>query len=276
MKSERLKLFLLLAITMTAQVFAARQTAAAQTAPQQAMASPKATVVTMTECEGVNNCATWSFLGTQGNGKWPSGEEGNLTVEHFDADSVVIRRSDSTGNSAGYTAVYTGKRHGNNVGGEFTASWPGHENTTGNWYATIETNAKGLPRMMWHCTVNHTTLVWTWNGEHYTASDGDTGASMPGMALNVIRFTPQSVVLRRIQTGATADLDGRISSEGNSIEGNGVWHSQGNTWSGPFKMFWGTAKPADCSAPPQSAQQSVIVVRPVVACIPWFFGVICN
>src|SRR5206468_1623038 len=43
--------------------------------------SQAAVPVTMTECEGVNNCATWTFLGSQGNGQWPSGEIANLTVE---------------------------------------------------------------------------------------------------------------------------------------------------------------------------------------------------
>lgn len=42
------------------------------------------TPVTMTECEGVNNCATWTFLGTQGNGQWPTGETANLSVERYD------------------------------------------------------------------------------------------------------------------------------------------------------------------------------------------------
>jgi len=102
-----------------------------------------ASPVTMTECEGVNNCATWTFLDTQGNGQWPSGEIANLSVERYDNDSVVIRRADSTGPSAGLTAVYTGTRHGDRVGGDFTSSWPGHwNNKSGNWYATIETTTQ--------------------------------------------------------------------------------------------------------------------------------------
>jgi hypothetical protein len=68
-------------------------------------------LVTMTECEGVNNCAAWTFLGPQGNGQWPSGEVANLTVARADADSVEIHRADSTGSAAGLTAVYKGVRH---------------------------------------------------------------------------------------------------------------------------------------------------------------------
>lgn len=116
---------------------------------QKAAQAPKSQVaapVTMTECEGVNNCATWTFLGAQGNGQWPSGEIANLTVERSDNDSVVIRRADSSGSSAGLTAVYTGTRHGDRVGGEFTSPWPGHwESKGGNWYATLEKAPRALP-----------------------------------------------------------------------------------------------------------------------------------
>jgi hypothetical protein len=84
----------------------------------QIQAKPESAVpVTMNECEGINNCATWTFLGGQGNGQWPSGNVANLNVEHLDANNIVIHRADSTGASAGLTARYTGTRHGENIGG---------------------------------------------------------------------------------------------------------------------------------------------------------------
>jgi hypothetical protein len=96
--------------------------------------SKAAAPVTMTECEGTNNCATWTFLGKQGNGRWPSGEVANLSVESLDGDNVVIRRADSTGPSVGLIAVYKGIRHDDRVGAEFTSSWPGHwENKAGSF-----------------------------------------------------------------------------------------------------------------------------------------------
>jgi len=103
--------------------------------------------VTMTECEGKDNCATWTFLGAQGNGQWPSGETANLTVERYDEGSVVIRRADSTGASAGLTAVYTGTRTGDRVGGKVTSSWPVHwDSKTEYWYATVEKSPQGPAR----------------------------------------------------------------------------------------------------------------------------------
>jgi hypothetical protein len=119
--------------------------------------------VTMTECEGTDNCATWTFLGTQGNGQWPSGEMANLNVARFDNESVVIRRTDSVGSSAGLTAEYKGSRQGNRIGGDFTSSWPGHwSNKTGNWYATIDGAARSLPSEIRVCDFQRCG-TWTWN-----------------------------------------------------------------------------------------------------------------
>ena len=83
----------------------------------------------------------------------------NLSVERYDNDSVVIRRADSTGSCL--TAVYTGTRHGDRVGGEFTSSWPGHwDDKSGNWYATVEKSPTGPPRVMHFCARNCFTLMW--------------------------------------------------------------------------------------------------------------------
>src|SRR6202035_878231 len=56
-------------------------------------------IVTLTECEGVDNCATWTFLGNQGNGQWRTGEVANLYFESVKLNgdntaSVVIHRRD--------------------------------------------------------------------------------------------------------------------------------------------------------------------------------------
>src|ERR1700691_241897 len=96
--------------------------AIASVAPSQAATKSPTTPqtpspITMTECEGTNNCATWTFLGAQGIGQWPSGEISNLNVEHFDDNSVSIRRADPIGPSTGLTALYTGTRHGDRVAG---------------------------------------------------------------------------------------------------------------------------------------------------------------
>ena len=249
-----------------------------------APSKPKTAVpVTMTECEGTNNCATWTFLGAQGNGQWPSGEVANLSVERYDANSVVIRRADSTGSSAGLTAVYTGIRHDDRVGGDYTSSWPGHWNSkSGNWYATVERNPAGPPSVMHVCLANCGT--WTldkgppFNKPHY-------GSAASTTLVTVDSWTRESVIMNRTDTGSvpgTAILTGKLSSDGNSIVNGNIawtWHPCCGTGSGPFTAAWG---PAINTVPGSNAerdrgrpQQPVVILRPAIVCIPWFFSVVC-
>lgn len=229
--------------------------------------------VTMTECEGANNCATWTFLGTQGNGQWPSGETANLSVERVDAASVLIRRADSTGPSAGLTAVYKGTRNGDRIDGEYTSSWPGHwETKSGNWYATVGKAAQSPPTVMHWCVRCETglggTLVWE-NGHYRELND------VPGQTtiLTVESFTRQSVILHRTNSGlypGTAVLTGQISEQGDSIV-NGI-QRQPNGQTHPFRAAWGTAIN---TIPGTRGQEPVVVARPLV-CFSWFFTLVCE
>jgi len=230
--------------------------------------------VTMTECEGVNNCATWTFLGTQGNGQWPSGDIANLTVDTSDTSSVVIHRADSTGASAGLTATYTGTRHGGNVGGEFTSSWPGHwDKKEGNWYATI-VQPLTPPPVIQECDVNHTCGTWTWNNGHYDGVWVGVNAT-----LTVVSFTPQSVVIKRAdlppRVGFNYTFTGTISAQGDTIL-DGIWTGDPGSRqagvSGTFTASWGAALQNAAQAP---QPPPVVVVRPTV-CYPWFFGMVCE
>lgn len=234
----------------------------------------------MTECEGTNNCATWTFLGAQGNGQWPSGEVANLSVEHYDTDTVVIRRADSTGSSAGLTAVYTGTRHGDRIGGEFTSSWPGHwDKASGNWYATIKSIPQGLPATMRFCGPAHCGTL-TWNNGHYDAVYDDIqGQGSSTYTVELFNFKPEAVLINRVDKGdkggGTAVLTGRISPQGNSIVGGKITytHSDGTSVTNPYQLTWGTAYSAATRGTAQPQQQ--VVVRPIV-CYPWFFGIVCQ
>lgn len=225
-----------------------------QSAPKAVPSTPKpVSPVTMTECEGTNNCATWTFLGIQGNGQWPSGEIANLNVEHFDNDTVVIRRADSTGPSAGLTAIYSGTRHGERIGGEFTSSWPGHWNRmTGNWYATIGKAAQSPPSLMRVCDPNYSCGTWTWNNGHYDGVWGGGGAGPDGSqgviaTMTVERFSPDSVIIHRTdsnRSGFSYVYTGKISSQGDSVL-NGIWEGDPGTREagklGHFTATWGAA-----------------------------------
>ena len=233
------------------------------------------TPVTMTECEGTKACGTWTFLGSQGNGQWPSGETANLSVEHFDADSVVIRRADPTGPSAGLTAVYRGTRRGDRIEGEFTAAHPGREESvTGDWHATISKTPQNLPMLMHMCIRCESgmgaTLVWE-NG-HYRNVAALAGESE---IFTVESFTRESVILHRTDHGlheGEAILKGRISEQGNSIV-DGVQRWIGNPNSDhEFHAAWGDAI---STVPGSRAPDPVVIARPVV-CFPWFFTIVCQ
>jgi hypothetical protein len=249
----------------------------AQNATKAPTRPPAATPVTMTECEGVNNCATWTFLGSQGTGQWPSGNIASLTVDRYDNNSVVIRRADSTGASAGLSAVYTGTRHGDRVGGEYTSSWPGHwDNQSGNWYATVQ-KPQAPPPVMRVCDPNGACSTWTWNNGHYDGAWSNATATM-----TVVSFSPESVIIKRTDTGGRPGFfaytySGKISAQGNSIL-DGVWVGDPGTreagGSGHFTATWGAAL-ADNPAARPSPRTVVVPVAPVV-CIPWFFGVVCG
>ncbi len=254
------------------QIAPPRQSTAQAPARTQA-ASP----VTMTECEGTNNCATWTFLGTQGNGQWPSGEVANLTVENFSTDNVVIRRADSTGNSAGLTAVYRGTRHGNRIGGEYTSSWPGHwADQEGNWYATIGKAGGGPPSVMHWCAQHCST--WVWADGRYVGAGTTHPELTPDCGVTVESFTRESVVMHRTDCGqypGKAVLTGKISNQGNTIvNGTITWtyHPCCGLSSGVFNAAWGTAID---SIPGSDGPAPQVVVRPVV-CYPWFFGIVCE
>jgi hypothetical protein len=260
---------------LTTVLYSQNTPSAPKAAPAPSM-SQAAVPITMTECEGTNNCATWTFLGKQGNGQWPSGQIANLSVENFDADTVVIHRADSTGAAAGLTAVYNGTRHGDRIAGEFTSSWPGHFNSmSGNWSATIGKTPQSLPSMMRTCsTPSGTCWTWTWNHGHYDGVSSDSrNASMI-----MESFTPASVVMRvSIPPLCTTDCrytcvnQGKISSDGNRIIKGDTWDSRGDTYH--FNAVWGNAL-GDLHAP-GNPEQSRVVVRPVV-CFPWFFGIVCQ
>jgi hypothetical protein len=255
-----------------------------QSAPSARNAAPApptsraAVPVTMTECEGTNNCATWTFLGLQGNGQWPSGEVANLSVENFDAGTVVIRRADSTGSAAGLTAIYKGIRHGDRIGGELMSSWPGHwENKSGNWYATIGKATQGPPNLMHWCAAHCST--WEWVNGRYVGAGTPHPELNPGCGVTVESFTRESVIMHRTDCGPVpgkAVLTGQISSQGNTIvNGTITWtyHPCCGLATGTFNAAWGTAID---SIPGSDGPAPQMLVRPAAVCYPWFFTLICQ
>ncbi len=110
----------------------------------------------LTECEG-NQCApgheggcSWVFHGSEGTAQCRNGAAAKLVIQQFDADGILIRRTDLPNSSSyGVTAIYTGTLRGNHITGYGTWSWPGHwnnRNPSGRWFATVQEATKpGLP-----------------------------------------------------------------------------------------------------------------------------------
>jgi hypothetical protein len=65
----------------------------------------------------------WAFNGTEGTAS-PGGS--HLAIERFDSDTIVVRRVDQVGPTAGLTAVYTGSVQGTHISGTVQQSWPDH------------------------------------------------------------------------------------------------------------------------------------------------------
>jgi hypothetical protein len=226
---------------------------------------------TMTECEGVDNCATWTFLGVQGNGQWRSGEVANLYFQQVKVNddksvAVVIRRADSTGSSAGLTAVYNGTWRNGRIGGEFTSSWPGHwKEKSGNWYAMTEAPLS-LPSVMHLCVHDHC-LTYTWEDGHYTNYTNLQYQSGEKRVFTVKSFTRDSIVFYDTEYGSyplTAVWTAKISRESSSMADGTVITT---SWGGkptkdpapaPFKLAWGAALdllPGSDVEPRQRVQQ---------------------
>jgi enterochelin esterase-like enzyme len=115
-------------------------------------AAPAASLIkalsSMTECES-NQCTrghqggcTWAFHGYEGEMNCHNGATAKLVVQKYDADGIVIFRTDLASSfSYGLTAVYTGTLRGNLITGYGTWSWPGHwnnRNPSARWSATLQ------------------------------------------------------------------------------------------------------------------------------------------
>jgi hypothetical protein len=209
----------------------------------------------MTECEGINNCADWSFLGSQGNGKWPSGELASFVVEtvkvHDDKSvDIKIHRRDSTGSSAGMKVEYVGTMIGTQIGGSYSANWPGHwddKTKTGFWYAVLGDAPKShsLPSTIHFCGANCATMKLIADGKYVVTTRNGFESPDFSSTWTVESFTPQFVKIHRVDTGSYAQdsiFTAQISSDGEHLTSI-KWDGKPN-----YKVMfaWGSAI---CSVP---------------------------
>jgi hypothetical protein len=81
----------------------------------------------------------WAIDGQLGSVRYLQDTSGfiGLVIDHFEPDSIVMRRVDLSGAFAGLTGIYTGRRQGNAIEGTATWIWPGHfpKPQSGKWVA---------------------------------------------------------------------------------------------------------------------------------------------
>ncbi|HEX4498596.1 MAG TPA: hypothetical protein VIE43_23160 [Thermoanaerobaculia bacterium] len=189
----------------------------------------------MIECEGINNCISWTFQaspqGWKGYAKWRTGEEAVLDLSSTSDGKVVIQRTDVVGRKQGLTATYKGSINGDGdqLGGEFKSSYQG-VSASGNWYAVLGTKDLDPPNVLHFCGIH----CLTFNLENPRQLVNHT--NLPGQAnerrvLTVERFTYNSVIIHRVDTGShplTHEYIGRMTDDGNGVNG-GDWTM---TWGG--------------------------------------------
>ena len=194
-----------------------------------AEASPKGLPTVMVQCEP-DSCATWTFHGTQGIGRWLTGPVGNLTIEKFDAHSVSIRRVDTAGPGLGINALYSGTLKGDHIEGTYTWTWPGHgqaSSGTTDWIATVRWKKEGsalpTPSSMAMCEgAADGCGTWSFQGK---LGEGRWTIGTVGN-LTIDYFEADSVSIRRVDvTGAWKGLVALYTGtlKGDRIEGTMTW-----------------------------------------------------
>jgi hypothetical protein len=217
-------------------IFLLTWVAYAQNTVRSASKSQAPEKITMTECEGGDNCATWTFLWASGKGygKWRNGEEAVLEIEALASGKIVVHRSDVTGAKEGLTATYDGTLTDHQLGGNFDYAYKG-KTGSGYWNAIVGPAPPTPPAVMRVCAA--VCATWTWNNGHYEGlwENGLTGT------MTIVSFTQESVNIDAQMHDSTNQLrsyKGTISADGNSILG-GKQTFVGTGYVIPFMATWG-------------------------------------
>ena len=238
------------------------------TVPRGQIPSPTLSVQTSSpavfkECQGINNCATWTFFNKKGVGRWPTGEEAVLEATEMSNNQITISRTDVTGGKAGLTGTYTGSLVGDEVGGTFTSTYQG-KTETGHWYWIVTPNVKSdivsLPAALQVCDVERCLPYRLENDGHYRNYTNLPYQRDEVRTLEVKSFTRGSVEFTETDTGTfplTAVWSGHISQADNTVAEGTYYFS---SWAGrtvqhpeskPFTIKWGAGMAA--VTPPQLA-----------------------
>jgi hypothetical protein len=195
--------------------------------------TPATSVLQMTECQGMNNCATWNFNNRRGIGRWPSGEVGILDYTSQGQNRITIERTDVEGSKAGLTATYTAIVQGDMVYGTYISKYNGRTEA-GAWYLVYMTPA------------NTPLKITEWEGNDSRGVTWSFPASEVGTAgIGTFGGGPERIVLERMdhnvvsvsrhngdpRWGGSADYTGHIC--GDHASGTILYWDKGHHTSSP-------------------------------------------
>jgi len=186
---------------------------------------------------------TWTFDGTEGTVSSPASRAGfHLVIEKLDSDSIVVRRVDRSGSTAGLTARYTGSIRDNRISGAVEWVWPGHPEypAKGVFSGVLQDQARAVPaadaRVSAAVSTPSELLVcenggvcnaaWIFQG---SAGTGTWFTKNPTRAtLAIVRSERDYMVIRRTDTtdGVSATYAG--SPRGDHWAGTIVWSTPGH------------------------------------------------
>ena len=187
------------------------------------------------ECEGLlcNDDSVygidWAFKGNEGIGRF-NGSAQPLILEHATSNLIFVRRTDTTGPSAGQSALYMALRHGTQLTGA-ALYYDSHNPKSPRadfWYGVVEnplalmpeTYAAGLaptamPQYLSLCVADGCGLHWTFTGSHgFAPRDQNVAADK----LTLQSFTPTQVVVQ--STGH--DDPQKVSIYRGKLQGNRI------------------------------------------------------
>jgi len=207
---------------------------------------------------------SWIFNGAEGRtaGSGGSVADSRVRIERFDSDSIIVRRVDQVGPTAGLTALYTGSVRGIHINGTVQWSWPDHPGypTAGVFSALLQDQpsvaaqseaAPGrtsdeLPSELLVCENNDPcNSAWFIHGSEGKAT---WFVRDPVHAkLTVIRSTPDDILIRRTDTTDEVSATYAGSLRGDRYSGTIVWSTPGHP--GASTGTWTATLPqTDCAA----------------------------
>lgn len=182
----------------------------------------------------------WTFNGAEGTASSAANPGGShLTIEKLDKDSIVVRRVDQAGPTAGLTALYTGTINGAHISGTVQWSWTDHPGypANGTFAAVLQDQPAAeqptpatqsvatsdvLPPELLVCENNGScNAAWTIHGTEGTAYWYDRKVTRA--KLTVLRSAKDDILIHRtdITDGVSANYAG--SWRGDHYSGVIIW-----------------------------------------------------